>query len=280
MVFKRKIYKDLLRWKAEANGEKALLIEGARRVGKSTIVEEFAKNEYQNYLLIDFTIASNFVKEAFYNQLNDLDTFYMMLNAEYHTELFPRKSLIIFDEIQRFPKAREAIKYLVKDGRYDFIETGSLISIKENVKDINIPSEERKIKMFPMDFEELCEALNEKLLFTYIKNCFDKLIPVEENLHKKAMRLFKEYMLVGGMPKVVCKYLENGKSFKSADIEKRDILSLYRDDILKIKEAYKTKVLSIFDQIPSFLSKHEKRVRLNNVKGNNILSYESTFFWL
>ena len=182
MVFKRKIYKDLLRWKAEANGEKALLIEGARRVGKSTIVEEFAKNEYQSYLLIDFTIASNFVKEAFYNHLNDLDTFYMMLNAEYHTELFPRKSLIIFDEIQRFPKAREAIKYLVKDGRYDFIETGSLISIKENVKDINIPSEERKIKMFPMDFEEFCEALNEKLLFTYIKNCFDKLIPIEETL--------------------------------------------------------------------------------------------------
>ena len=280
MVFKRKIYNDLLRWKAEANGEKALLIEGARRVGKSTIVEEFAKNEYQSYLLIDFTIATNFVKEAFYNQLNDLDTFYMMLNAEYHTELFPRKSLIIFDEIQRFPKAREAIKYLVKDGRYDFIETGSLISIKENVKDINIPSEERKIKMFPMDFEEFCEALNEKLLFTYIRNCFDKQIPVEENLHKKAMRLFKEYMLVGGMPKVVCKYLENGKSFKSADIEKRDILSLYRDDILKIKEAYKTKVLSIFDQIPSFLSKHEKRVRLNNIKGNNILAYESTFFWL
>ena len=169
LLFERKIYKQLLAWKNEAHGEKALLIEGARRIGKSTIAEEFAKNEYRSYLLIDFTIASDFVRNAFNNYLNDLDTFWMLIQSEYHKQLFPRDSLIIFDEIQRFPKAREAIKYLVQDGRYDFLETGSLISIHENVKDINIPSEERDIKMYPMDFEEFAEAVGESQLLRYIR---------------------------------------------------------------------------------------------------------------
>ena len=280
LTFERKIYQELLAWKAEAHGEKALLIEGARRIGKSTIAEEFAKREYRSYLLIDFTIASNFVKNAFYNYLNDLDTFWMLIQSEYHAELFRRESLLIFDEIQKFPKAREAIKYLVKDGRYDFLETGSLISIHENVKDINIPSEEREIKMYPMDFEEFSLAVGERQLLNYIRLCFEKHMPLDEHMHRKAGLLFREYMLVGGMPKAVCKYLENGKSFQAADIEKRDILLTYRNDIGKIEAPYRAKVLSVFDQIPAFLSQHEKRVRLKRIDGGEGIDYEETFFWL
>ena len=159
MLFKRKIYNKFLAWKTETNGRKALLVEGARRIGKSTVVEEFAKNEYKSYILIDFAKASDDVKSYFHLYLNDLDTFYMLLSVNYGVQLYPRESIIIFDEVQLFPKAREAIKYLVADGRYDFIETGSLISIKENVKDIVIPSEERHIRMYPLDFEEFCWAL-------------------------------------------------------------------------------------------------------------------------
>jgi len=164
MIFRRKIYDKLLAWKEEAKGKKALLIEGARRIGKSTVAEEFAKNEYKSYILIDFAKTSDEVKNYFHLHLNDLDTFYMLLSVQYGTQLYPRESIIIFDEVQLFPKAREAIKYLVADGRYDFVETGSLISIKENVKDIVIPSEERHIKMYPLDFEEFCWAFEEKPL--------------------------------------------------------------------------------------------------------------------
>ena len=280
LLFERKIYKELLAWKEEAHGEKALLIEGARRIGKSTIAEEFGKKEYRSYLLIDFTIASDFVKNAFQNYLNDLDTFWMLIQSEYHKELFPRESLVIFDEIQKFPKAREAIKYLVKDGRYDFLETGSLISIHENVNDINIPSEERDIKMYPMDFEEFAAALGESQLLRYIRFCFEKDNAPEEHMHNKAGLLFREYMLVGGMPRAVSKYLENGKSFRDADAEKRDILVTYRNDIGKIKSPYRAKVLAIFDQIPAFLSQHEKRVRLKRIGGGEGIDYEETFFWL
>ena len=226
MIFERKIYAELLSWKNESHGEKALLIEGARRVGKSTIAEEFGKKEYRSYLLIDFTIASDFVKNAFQTYLNDLDTFWMLIQTEYQIELFRRQSLVIFDEIQRFPKAREAIKYLVKDGRYDFLETGSLISIHENVKDINIPSEERSMRMYPLDFEEFCIALGERQLLNYIRLCFEKHLPLEEHLHNKANLLFREYILVGGMPKVIDRYLEEGKSFQAADREKRDTYHL------------------------------------------------------
>ena len=174
MIFKRKIYHKFLTWKQESDGKKALLVEGARRIGKSTVVEEFAKQEYKSYILIDFAKASEDVKSYFHLHLNDLDTFFMLLSVQYGKELYPRESIIIFDEVQLFPKAREAIKYLVADGRYDFIETGSLISIKENVKDIVIPSEERHVKMHPMDFEEFCWALNEKPLISYIRTCLDR----------------------------------------------------------------------------------------------------------
>lgn len=280
-MFERKVYKKLLDWKKEVSGEKALVIEGARRIGKTTICEEFGKNEYKSYILVDFNDISNIVKDAFEKYLNDLDTFFLILATEYNTTLYPKKSLIIFDEIQQYPKARQSIKKLVKDGRYDYIETGSLISIRENVKSITIPSEERRIKMYPMDFEEFCWALGEINMVKYIKKCFNEKKPLEDTLHHKAMMLFKQYILVGGMPKVIEKYLNNNRSFTVADIEKRDILSLYRSDINKIDRNYRSKVLSIFDQIPGFLSQHEKRVRLSSIEKKSTLPmYEETFFWL
>lgn len=281
MVFRRKIYDKFLAWKKESNGKKALLVEGARRIGKSTIVEEFAKNEYKSYLIIDFAKAPEEVKGYFSSYLDDLDTFYMLLSVHYGVKLHPRESVILFDEVQRFPKAREAIKYLVADGRYDFIETGSLISIKENVKDITIPSEERHLRMYPMDFEEFCWALEEVPLVDYIHRCFEEKTPLERSLHDKAMLVFKQYILVGGMPMSVVAFLEGDKDFGKADVEKRDILDLYRSDIMKIKAQYRAKVLAIFDQIPGLLSRHEKRVVFNRiVEGSVAEQYEETFFWL
>ena len=179
MIFKRKIYDKLVDWKNKSAGEKAILIEGARRIGKSTIAEEFGKNEYKSYLLIDFNDVSGVVTDAFERYLSDLDTFFMILSTEYNVTLYPSESLIIFDEVQKFPKARQSIKKLVKDGRFDYIETGSLISIKENVKDITIPSEERQLKMYPMDFEEFCWALNEENMAKYIRDCFDNKKPLD-----------------------------------------------------------------------------------------------------
>ena len=281
MLFKRKIYDKFLAWKDETKGKKALLVEGARRIGKSTIVEEFAKNEYKSYIIIDFAKASQDIKSYFQQHLNDLDTFYMLLSVQYGVKLYPRESIIIFDEVQMFPKAREAIKYLVADGRYDFIETGSLISIKENVKDIVLPSEERHIKMYPLDFEEFCWALGEEALVSYIRRCFEEKTSLERYIHDKAMLIFKEYMLIGGMPQSIVAYIENQKDFEKADLEKRDILELYRSDIMKIDARYRSKVLAIFDQIPGLLSRHEKRVVFNRIVENSTAEqYEETFFWL
>jgi len=280
-VFKRKIYDKLLDWKSTTKGTKAVLIEGARRIGKSTIAEEFGKNNYKTYILVDFSKASLSVKNAFNNFLSDLDSLFMVLSIEYDTPLFERNSLLIFDEVQNFPRAREAIKHLVKDGRYDYIETGSLISIKENTKNILIPSEERKIKMYPMDFEEFAWAMGENLLIDYIKKCFNERKPLIDSLHKKAMFLFKQYLLVGGMPKAIEAFIENKKQFLECEKEKIDILNTYRDDINKIDRAYKSKVLSIFDQIPAFLSQHGKRVKINSISpSSEAIDYEETFFWL
>lgn len=281
MIFRRKIYKKLLNWKEEASGTKALFIEGARRIGKSTIAEEFAMKEYKSYILIDFNDASEVVKDAFLNYLQDLDTFFMILSTEYKTVLYPRESVLIFDEIQQFPKARQSIKKLVKDGRFDYIETGSLVSIKENVQDITIPSEERKIKMFPMDFEEFCWAMKEGGMVNYIRKCFDEECPLNDALHNKAMLLYRQYLVVGGMPQSIAAYLEYNRSFHKSDEEKRDILALYRDDIMKIEAKYQSKVLSIFDQIPAFLSQHEKRVVLSDIEeGAYFSKFNDTFFWL
>lgn len=281
MVLKRKAYAKLLAWKNECNGSRAILVEGARRIGKSTIVEEFAKNEYKSYILIDFAKVSDTVINAFEKHKNNFDELFMILSLEYGVKLFKRESVIIFDEVQLYPQARQLIKYLVADGRYDYIETGSLISIKENVQNILIPSEERKLKMYPLDFEEFCWCFGEEILVDYIKKCFDERNPLEDSLHNKAMLLFKQYMLVGGMPKSVIAFLEGTRDFDAADTEKRDILNLYRDDILKINTRYRSKVLSIFEQMPGFLSKHEKRVVLSKIaQGSTIDQYTDTFFWL
>ncbi len=279
-MIKRKIYDKILNWKETANGSKALLIEGARRIGKSTVAEEFGKNEYRSYVLIDFNKASKKIFDLFDN-LNELDVFFQTISLEYNTRLYKRESLIIFDEIQKYPKAREAIKYLVADGRYDFIETGSLISIKENVEGITIPSEERKLKMYPVDFEEFMRYMGEELLIEYIRECYQKKVPLDQSQHKKAMHLFKEYMLVGGMPQSIVAFKNNARDFYAADIEKRDILNLYRDDIRKAARRYNSKVSAIFENIPGYLSTHEKKIVLSEIEpGASFDRYDEPLFWL
>lgn len=280
MEIKRKIYNKLCEWKNTANGTKALLIEGARRIGKSTVAEEFGRNEYRSYILIDFNIASKKVRDAF-DDLNDPDRFFQDLSLEYNVRLYPRESLIIFDEIQKFPKAREAIKYLVRDGRYDYLETGSLISIRENVENITVPSEERKIRMYPLDFEEFAVFMGEDLLLEYIGKCFKEGEPLERGMHNKAMRLFKEYMLVGGMPQAVLAYKNGNRDFAAADVEKRDILALYRDDIRKSAKRYNSKVSAVFENIPGYLSSHEKKIVLKEIDPNGVFDkYDEPLFWL
>ena len=280
MFYRRKVYDKLLAWKNQFARDKALLVEGAGRIGKSTVVQEFAKNEFKSFMVIDFNDVTDVVINAFENYFNDLDTFFLILSTEYNVKLYPHESLIIFDEVQQYPKARQSIKKLVADGRYSYIETGSLVSIKENVQDITIPSEERSIKMYPMDFEEFCWALGEDGIVDYIHKCFDDKVPLEENLHKKAMLLFRQFMLVGGMPKCVDIFVHK-RDFELVDAEKRDILALYKNDISKAAKSYRNKVLSIFEQIPTFLSHHEKRVRLSNITTSSSFPiYEDTFFWL
>ena len=281
MIFKRKIYDTLLEWKRRQNGKTALLIEGARRIGKTTIVMEFAEREYRSRLIIDFSKARDEVKGYFTKYTDDLDTLFMMLQTQYGVRLYDRESLIVFDEVQCCPKAREAIKHLVADGRFDYIETGSLISVRENVKDILIPSEEHSIRMYPMDFEEFCDALGEDQLVDYIRECFARKEPLEKSLHEKAMLLFKEYILIGGMPQSVDAFIASHKQFEPADMKKRDILALYRNDMGKIEARYKSTVIRIFDQIPGLLSKHEKRVRINGVASDPASDQLSdAFFWL
>ena len=281
MIFKRKIYDKILDWKLKSRGHSALLIEGARRVGKSTVAEEFARNEYRSYILIDFSRAGTRLKNIFKNHLTDLDDFYQLLQAQTDTTLYKRDSLVIFDEIQRFPRAREAIKTLVADGRYDFIETGSLISIRENVENILIPSEEHSVRMNPMDFEEFAAACGKEPLLNYIKECFVKKLEVEQGVHHMAMLLFKQYMIVGGMPQSVSAYLEGSKSFYEADIAKREILSLYRKDIWKASLRYRTKILQIYDGIPGYLSRHDKKVTTGDIdKGQKTNGLADAFFWL
>jgi len=280
MEIKRKIYDKIVEWKQSCNGSRALLIEGARRIGKSTVAEEIGKNEYKSYVLIDFNHVSKKILDNF-NDLYHLDVFFQTISLEYNVRLYQRESLIIFDEIQKFPQARQAIKYLVADGRYDYIETGSLISIKESVENITIPSEERKIRMYPVDFEEFMIYMKEELLLEYIKECFEKKKPLEEGLHKRAMHLFKEYMLVGGMPQAVVAFAKNGRDFVEADIVKRDILNLYRDDIKKAARRYNSRVSAIFENIPAYLSTHEKKVVLRKIEeGATFDKYDEPLFWL
>lgn len=277
---RRKIYEKLLHWKQESYGKTALLIDGARRVGKSYIAEEFAKQEYTSYILIDFNNISKDVTDLFEHYLTDLDTFFMYLSGYFNVKLVERKSVIIFDEIQLFPRARAAIKYLVADGRFDYIETGSLISIKRNIKDIVIPSEERHIQMNPMDFEEFLWALENETLMEIIKDSFEKRRPMGQMMHRKAMDYFRQYLIVGGMPQAVQEYV-NTKNFDKVDAIKRDILHLYRSDIIKYAEGYERKVESIFDEIPAQLQKHEKKFRFSSLsKEARFREYEDALFWL
>ena len=277
---KRKIYNKLLEWKQESNGEYALLIDGARRVGKSYIVRQFAEKEYRSCVILDFNLVSKSIKDLFENGLDNLDRFFMYLSNYTGKTLYTRDTLIVFDEVQQYPKARAAIKYLVKDGRYDYIETGSLISIKKNVEGIVIPSEEEHIKMFPMDFEEFLWAMGEEMLMPFIKDCFERKKPLGQLMHRRAMDYFRLYMIVGGMPQAVEKYVET-RDFAKVDKLKRRILDLYRSDISKYAKGYDTKVKSIFEEIPSQLQKHEKKFRLSALKeGARARDYETAFFWL
>lgn len=270
-MFRRKIYDKLLEWKTESDGRTALLIEGARRVGKSTVVEEFAKNEYESYILIDFSRASKAVKELF-EDMSDLDYLFLQLQLQYKVDLHERRSLIIFDEVQQCPLARQAIKALVADHRYDYVETGSLISIKRNVKDILIPSEERKISMYPMDHEEFLWAVGDTTTIPLLKKVFDSGKPVGAQIHRKLMRDFRLYMLVGGMPQAVNEYIETN-NFRKVDQIKRDILNLYEDDFKKIDPT--GKLSSLFDAIPAQLNKNASRYQvssvLNGERAENIL---------
>lgn len=270
-MFRRKIYDKLLEWKTESDGRTALLIEGARRVGKSTVVEEFAKNEYESYILIDFSRASKAVKELF-EDISDLDYLFLQLQLQYKVDLHERSSLIIFDEVQQCPLARQAIKALVADHRYDYVETGSLISIKRNVKDILIPSEERKISMYPMDHEEFLWAVGDITTIPLLKKVFDSGKPVGAQIHRKLMRDFRLYMLVGGMPQAVNEYIETN-NFRKVDQIKRDILNLYEDDFKKIDPT--GKLSSLFDAIPAQLNKNASRYQvssvLNGERAENIL---------
>lgn len=274
------MYQTLMKWKQEEQGRKALMIDGARRVGKSYIVEEFARNEYESYILINFAHVENEVLGFFEDYKTDYDALFMHLSLFYRVKLHERNSLIIFDEIQFYPQARAAIKYLVADGRYDYIETGSLISINQNVKDILLPSEERHVKMFPMDFEEFLWAMGEDMLMPYIEDCFAKMQPLGQAFHRRAMDYFRQYVIVGGMPQAVQEYVTT-KSFERVDAEKRDILQLYRSDIRKYATGYESKVARIFDTLPGQLQKHEKKFKLSALKERaRFREYESSFLWL
>lgn len=277
---KRKIYNDLVKWKNEDAGCTAILIDGARRVGKSYIAEEFAKANYSTYILIDFNRVSKEITDLFLHYLNDLDTFFLYLSNYYNVKLVERDTLIIFDEVQLFPKARSAIKYLVADGRYDYLETGSLMSIKKNVKNILIPSEERHLKMYPLDFEEFLWALDNEMLMDLIRKCYNDKKPLGQALHRKAMDYFRQYLIVGGMPQAVDTYIKT-KDFTRVDQVKRNILELYRADIIKHAQGYEMKVEQIFDDIPAQLQKHDKKFKLSSLKKDaRLRDYEDALFWL
>lgn len=272
-MFKRKIYSKMQEWKKDSDGKTALLIEGARRIGKSTVVEEFAKNEYESYILIDFARASKETKELF-EDVSDLNFLFLQLQLQYRVDLQERKSVIIFDEVQLCPVARQAIKVLVADHRYDYIETGSLISIKKNVKDILIPSEERKISMYPMDYEEFLWAIGDTATFPLLKKCFEMNQGLGDAINCKQLRQFRLYMLVGGMPQAVSTYIETN-NFRKVDEIKRDILNLYESDFAKIDPTGRLAML--FDAIPAQLNKNAARYQassvLNGEKQDKILEY-------
>lgn len=277
---KRKIYSELLDWKNNRSTTEALIIEGARRVGKSYIVEQFGKNEYKSYMLIDFSKISAEVRDIFAHYLTDQDTLFRLLSLQTGVKLYPRESLIIFDEVQLYPRAREAVKELVAKHTYDYIETGSLVSIKKNTKNILIPSEEHRLEMYPMDFEEFLWALGEDEIMDYVRECFVKQTPLVDALHRKMMDYLRLYMVIGGMPQAVQTYLDS-QDFDQVDKVKRRILDLYRQDIYHYADSQAEKVVRIWDTIPGELQRKEKRFRIGSIqKGARTRDYENALFWL
>lgn len=276
---KRKIYEQLLRWKTESAPETALLIEGARRVGKSWIVEEFAKREYRSFILIDFNKVSKAVIDVFKNDLEDLDVFFRKLSEYYGVRLYEGETLFVFDEVQEFPRARAAIKYLVEDGRYHFIETGSLMSIAENVTGIVIPSEEDSVKMYPLDFEEFLWATGRADMVETIKSHRRDLAPFGA-VHRKIIEAFREYLVVGGMPQAVSCWAET-HDLKKVEAAKKRILKLYRNDIRKHAGRYAMKAEAVFDEIPAQLQEHDKKFRLAAIGADaRMREYGDAFLWL
>lgn len=267
-VFKRKIYDRMLRWKKESDGQTALLVKGARRIGKSTVVEEFARKEYKSHIIIDFSIADKGVMELF-EHIADLDFFFLRLQSMFSVSLYERKSVIVFDEVQLYPAARQAIKHLVKDRRYDYIETGSLLSIKKNVKDIVIPSEETRISMYPMDYEEFLWAVGKPQTYELIRYAFENRKALGDNVNRTLMRDFRLYMLVGGMPQAVNAYLASN-DFSAVDAVKRSILELYEDDFRKIDAS--GRISRLFRSVPGELSRNTTRYKVGSVIENATVS--------
>ena len=264
-MFKRKIYSKLVEWKKESDGRTALLVEGARRIGKSTIVKEFAMNEYESFIFVDFSVAPKAIRDLF-DDVSDLNYLFLQLQLQYHVDLIERKSLIVFDEVQFCPKARQAIKHLVQDHRYDYIETGSLISIRKNVKDILIPSEERKLQMFPMDYEEFLWAIGDNTSYKLVRQFYELGRPLGQQMNRKLLRAFRLYMLVGGMPQAVTEYITTN-NLRLVDLVKRDILNLYEDDFQKIDSTGRASML--FDAIPAQLNKNASRYQVSSVLENS-----------
>ncbi|MBQ3657503.1 MAG: ATP-binding protein [Bacteroidales bacterium] len=260
MVFKRKLYDEMLRWKAELSDKYALLIKGARRVGKSTLVEEFAKNEYDSYILIDFSVSSEEM-DGLFDNMRDLNYFFFRLQNIFQVTLYQRRSVIIFDEVQLQPLARQAIKHLVKDGRYDYIETGSLLTLKKNVKNIVIPSEEHRLTLYPMDYEEFRWALGDQVSADFLKQAFEMKRPAGDAVHRKWMRDLRLYMIIGGMPQSVDTYLKTN-NLQQVDTIKRKILELYDDDFRKIDPSGTASL--VFRNIPSQLSKHASMLKIES----------------
>lgn len=261
IYFRRKMYATMLKWKTERNGDTALLVQGARRIGKSTIAEEFAKHEYKSYIMIDFSKVSKEVSELF-NDLSDLDYLFLRLQFIYQVQLHERESVIIFDEVQLQPLARQAIKHLVKDHRYDYIETGSLISVRSKSRNIIIPSEETKVNMYPMDYEEFRWALGDTATIPLLRTAFEKKMPLGDAVHRKLMRDFRLYMLVGGMPQAVSAYIKTN-NFSAVDLAKRDIIALYEEDFGKIDETGRAKAM--YDAMPAQLSRNVMRYQVGRV---------------
>ena len=279
-VFKRKLYDKLVEWKNRSKGETALLIEGARRTGKSTLVKEFGEREYKSFVIIDFMKPNRKVVSAIKNHPDDLNKVFAEISFAYRVRLYERNTLIVFDEVQRCPQARELIKALVEDRRYDYIETGSLISIKMNVANITIPSEEEVVGMFPMDFEEFLWAMGDEVTFPAIRNAFYSRVPMGGDIHEMAMQRFREYLLVGGMPPAVAKYRQT-HAFGDVDIVKRGILKLYHDDIAKFAKSSAARVRALFDGIPGQLAKKEKKFSFAAIgKTARRRRYENAFLWL